>query len=84
MSLRKKINSHPMVSEFGLHDDSVPDYKYFVLLKDAYWHPIHMGRYHSATSLQGIADFIDGAEEKRVETLNPALDRYGMSESDYS
>jgi len=26
----------------------------------------------------------DGAEEKAVETLNPALDRYGMSEPDYS
>ena len=67
-----------MVEDFGLHDDSVPDYKYFVLLKEAYWHPIYMGRYHSATSLQGIVDFIDGAEQKTVETLCQVLDSYGM------
>jgi hypothetical protein len=52
-----------MVAEFGQHDDSVPDYKYFILLKDAFWHPVYMGRYHSATSLQGIADYLDGAED---------------------
>tara|TARA_Y100000004_G_C8810304_1_gene367374 strand:- start:494 stop:733 length:240 start_codon:yes stop_codon:yes gene_type:complete len=78
MSLRNKIKNNPMVAEFGQHDDTVPDYKYYVLLKDAYWHADYMGRYHSATSLQGVVDYLDGAIELPVETLCPVLDRYGM------
>ena len=78
MSLRNKIENNEMVAEFGKHDETVPDYKYYVVLHDAYWHPDYMGRYHSATSLQGILDYVNGAIELPVETLCPVLDRYGI------
>ena len=58
MSLRTTIENNEVVAEFGDHDDSVPDYKYYVVLKHEFWHPTHWGRDHSATSLQGILDFI--------------------------
>lgn len=61
MSLRKKIEADPRVDEFGNHDDSVPDYKYYVWLKTAYWHPLYMGRYRSSNTLEGILDYINGA-----------------------
>jgi hypothetical protein len=78
MSLRNKIENNEMVAEFGNHDETVPEYKYYVVLHDSYWHPDYMGRYHSSTSLQGIVDYLNGAIELPVETLCPVLDRYGM------
>ena len=61
MSLRQKIEDHPKVGEWGVHDDSVPDYKYWVLLKEEYHHEVEAGRYKSANTLRDILDFIDEA-----------------------